>query len=169
MNSDIIGNKYIIELVENPEIYWYKTNWVNATDPTEAKFLELFCFGTIKDWQSRWPQLQLTERMIIKLQKLTLITLCLQNRTLTYSLLLEETKISNYQTLEEYLMSLREFFQTQINSVKGLVTVRKLLDSRDVYGYERPLLLLDNPHFDKARIIKDLLCWKNKLINELSE
>lgn len=169
MNSDSIVNEAIVAILEDPEIFHFKVDWLNSTESNETQLLELFCYGTVCDWQQRWPQLPLTNQMLVKLQKLTLITMCLQNRKVTYSTLLEKTGILNYQILEEHLISLQCFFQCKLDPVEGIVTIGKLIDSRDVYAHERPLLLLQDLDFNKSEIIKNLQNWKTKLANQLAD
>lgn len=69
------------------------------------RLLEIFAFGTLSDYQSNADGLPaLTPLMMKKLRHLTLISLAMKHKRLTYELLFKELSMSNVRELEDLLI-----------------------------------------------------------------
>ncbi|PLW15413.1 hypothetical protein PCASD_10863 [Puccinia coronata f. sp. avenae] len=79
-----------------------------ATHPTDASYyelLEIFAYGTWKDYRERQAHLpELNEQQISKLKLLSIITRASRSRIIPYSELLEELEIDGAQAVEELII-----------------------------------------------------------------
>lgn len=154
----------LVQALENPEIMHYKDMWLMEEDQLGRKVLELFSYGTVQDIPK---DLALTDKMLTKLQKLTIVSLCEQQRQLSYAEVQHGCQISDLATVEELFIQLRAFFDVKLDSVQQTATIHRMHDCRDVYGGERPLLLIKQPQTTKNSLLRDLRRWKLKLHTEI--
>lgn len=79
-----------------------------AAHPTDASYyelLEIFAYGTWKDYRERQAHLpELNEQQISKLKLLSIITRASRSRIIPYSELLEELEIDGAQAVEELII-----------------------------------------------------------------
>ncbi|CAL9731343.1 COP9 signalosome complex subunit 9 [Monosporozyma unispora] len=158
----------IQELLEDQTLFHYKKYWLMApVGSIEETMLAIFSFGTIQDANSY--QLNVTPLMIDKLRKLTIISLALEHRTISYSLLLSSCQMSDISTLEEYLISLQPIITCQLDQVGQTITIIDCKDGRDVYCGEKTLPDLKYLPTSKDDLIRGLQQWKLKLQKQIME
>lgn len=155
---------WLVNALEDPSRYHYKDLWLEETDPERRKALELFAFGTVQHIDKSIP---LTTPMLRKLQKLTIVSLSERLREIPYELIRQECGINDTATIEECLIQLREFFEVQLDSPAQQATILRWYDCRDVYGGERPLVVVPEPATTSASLLKDLESWHRKLQLEI--
>lgn len=160
--------KKLQEILEDPSIFHFKRYWLEAPlGSLEERLLAVFSFGTICD-VSLVP-FELGPLMIEKLRKLTIISLAMENRNLTYSTLLRQCGMDDISLLEEYLVTLQPIVKTKMDQVEQNIIIVECLDGRDVYCNEKPLPTLKEMPCTREYLISGLQQWKLKLQNDILE
>ncbi|XP_023020337.1 COP9 signalosome subunit 7 [Leptinotarsa decemlineata] len=89
------------ELLDMPNV----VEMVNSADKKCLNTLELFAFGTYKDYLANQSELlELTPAQKKKLQHLTIVTLATKSKCIPYSTLLQELDIKNVRDLEDLII-----------------------------------------------------------------
>ncbi|KAG0666037.1 COP9 signalosome complex subunit 9 [Maudiozyma exigua] len=154
--------------LENPSKFHYKKEWIESTIPEEQTIYELYAFGTIADIPAT-VRLSLTVQMIKKLQLLTIISLAQQQGEISYNHIMSQCEIDSMDTIERYMIELRQVFQIKLDSVRQIVKVINLYDCRDIYDNERPLMFVAIPKFNKTALVEKLEQWKGKLTQQIQD
>lgn len=163
----VIPTDILYEL-ENPSKFHYKKEWIESTTHEEQTIYELYAFGIIADIPATIQPL-LTVEMIKKLQLLTIISLAQQQREISYNHLMSQCEIDSMDTIERYMIELRQFFQMKLDSVRQVVKIINLYDCRDIYDNERPLMFVNIPKSNKTSLIEKLEQWKGKLTQQIQD
>lgn len=156
-----MSTKPLVELLESPNVFHYKKEWLDTHILEERKLLEVFSFGTVKDVQ---PSMGLSSLSLRKLQKLTIMSMCESYRRITYAQVVSQCQLADDSEVEQLFMEMNSVMVFEIDCVAKFVEIKKCLDSRDVYGEERELMVLQQaPNKTKQGLLTDLLRWKTKL------
>ncbi|GMM57920.1 Csn9 protein [Maudiozyma humilis] len=156
----------VIMKLEDPSRFHYKQDWLEVQDDELNMLFELFTFGTTRDVPNA---LILSPLMLKKLQLLTIVSLAQLERELTYSKIMETCLITSIDILERYMIELRNFFTVKLDPVRHVARITHLIDGRDVYCYEKPLLLGINPLHTKSELVTKLTQWQHKLNKQIKE
>lgn len=156
----------IQSVLEDPDKFHYKQEWLQSDTEESSGIFELFSFGTMRDIPTN---LQLTPRMIVKLQRLTLISLSQTYRELSYSLIMRECNIDSIDIIEQSLIELQSFFKVKLDPIRKVAIIISWYDCRDVYANEKPLTLIQNPKITKTILLKKLEQWQHKLNKQILE
>lgn len=154
--------------IENPSKFHYKKDWLESTTPDVQNIYELYTFGTMADVPVE-VRSSLTAEMIKKLKLLTIISLTQIYRYIPYNLIMSRCEIDSVDTIERYMVELRDFFKIKLDSVRQVVTIVNLYDCRDIYDHERPLNFVSVPKYNKATLIDKLEQWKGKLTQQIQD
>ena len=154
----------VVELLEDPQKFHFKREWLCAREATqEEALLELFSFGTIRNISSH---MVLTPLMLVKLQKLTIISLSQRYREIPYSRIAKECQIYDICLIEQYFIELQSFFKVRLDSVSEVATVIECYDCRDVYAGEKPLTVLSPctlAGYTRSQLIDRLERWRSRV------
>lgn len=159
--------EHIVAALEDPSRIHYKNLWLVSSVNEERELLELFSFGQIKDAVGSIRK-QMTPRMWTKLQKLTLLKLCCEKRTINYSQIIDECALASRLEVEQLAMGLGDVVDLQIDETESQIYVQWCQDCRDVYNGEHQLMVVSEPANTRLAILEDLRKWRSKLTNDMS-
>ncbi|CCK68149.1 Csn9p KNAG_0A04790 [Huiozyma naganishii CBS 8797] len=166
-----IDEQRLVRILEDPQKLHYKDEWIHvAAGDSRARgsrardLLEIFTFGTVEDVPA---SIELSERMLHKLRKLTLLSLTELYRVIPYSFALEKCQMSDRSLMETYFIQLGSVLEFQMDPISETVTVTNFFDCRDVYDNEAELRIVRNAHYTREQLVTGLQKWKLKLENEI--
>lgn len=153
--QQVLNHKNIFtfgELLEVPSI-----KQLQEIEGCESAFatLQLFAYGVYRDYLSnRSKYLTLMPPQVLKLRQLTLVTLCEQNKSISYDALFHELDLSDARQLEELLIetSYLGLIHGKIDQRGALFIVTSCVSGRDV----RP------DEIDE--MIRKLTVWRQKTL-----
>ncbi|CCE62396.1 hypothetical protein TPHA_0C02430 [Tetrapisispora phaffii CBS 4417] len=175
----------IIAELEDPKQYSYKEHWLKYDESHEYNILyEVFTFGGIEQVgqlvEIYGDELIYRSDILNKLIKLNMIKLASELRCLWYkdvwallnshcndkvaNLIGLASNFVNY--IENMFIELNDCIDFEINSIEGSIKIKECKRCRDVYCFEKPLLVVNqNDVLTNENLIKDLENWKSKLMN----
>lgn len=160
-------SKELAEAIEDPCRFHYKDLWLQERNLEQRNLLELFAFGSLDDMNARIAT-QLTQDMIMKLRKQTMISLSEHYQEIHYDLIRQKCQVDSSHDIETMLIQLRDVFLVELDSVRQVVTITEHYDCRDVYSHERELNVVQAANVTtKDKIREDLLAWKRKLLKDI--
>ncbi|QLG73911.1 hypothetical protein HG535_0F04230 [Zygotorulaspora mrakii] len=156
-------------VLEDPNIFHYQHLWLKEDNAEQRDVLELFAFGSFNDLNSH-SQLasRLTELMLMKLRKQTIISLSESYREVSYDMIRKSCQMNDSHDIEVMLIQLRDILQIRLDSVKETVTFTQCHNCRDVYTHERDLRVVNEGNIvTKDKLLKNLNSWKRKLLDDI--
>jgi len=120
------------ELFDNPKIKALQSG--NGDAKKSHALLEVFAYGRYQDFKAKEAELpKLSEKQLIKLQQLTLVSVARDNRVLPYSTILQALGLQNERQVEELLIAslYKGILQGKLDSAKHQFKVESTI-GRDV-------------------------------------